>query len=547
MPSPPTPQELDAFRAGTDRFIAELDEEFYLHYGGLKERLELEPIYERHADLTELEQAQSLGAAVNGDRGIRELWRFACEGYLGRVTRAHAEKLAALEAELEVTIDGETVPFRMLRPTIANEPDRAKRERIDRVMWETTEEHLNPLYLEAVEETRAALPPLGASTYLELYERFGLKLDDLAAQCRAFLESTESLYEQTVDRALRDLLGIGLDEAKRWDVQRMIRSPQWDESFPGDLMLPALRGTLADLGIDLDSQENVHLDIEQRPSKSPRAFCCPIEVPDKVMLVIQPIGGADDWRALFHEAGHTEHYANTSRDLAVEDKRLGDSAVTEGWAMLLQHLTDEPAWLSRRLDVPRPNEFAAEGMMWLLFFVRRYSAKLLYELEFHGGAPIESMPAPLRRAARRRAQDRAEPGELPGRHRRGLLRPVVPALVGVRGPAARPSAQPLRERVVHLARGRLAAARAVGRGPAPDRGRAAARGLGARGADGSGRRPRPRAPELVRACFTSADSADRPRSRDAHSVHVHREGLFDLLGGYEPCIDERSTWGSWRM
>ena len=393
MPSPPTPQELDAFRAGTDRFIAELDEEFYLHYGGLKERLELEPIYERHSDLTELERAQSLGAAVDGDRGIKELWRFACEGYLGKLTRARAERLATLEAELEVTVDGETIPFRMLRPTMANEPDRARRERMDRALWDATEEHMNPLYLEAVEEVRAALPPLGASTYRELYERFGLKLDDLAAQCRAFLDSTEALYEQSVDRALRDLLGIGLDEAKRWDVQRMIRSPQWDENFPGDLMLPALRGTLSDLGIDLDSQENVHLDLEQRPQKSPRAFCAPIEVPDKVMLVIQPIGGADDWRALFHEAGHTEHYANTSRELAVEEKRLGDSAVTEGWAMLLQHLTDEPAWLSRRLDFPRPQEFAAEGMMWLLFFVRRYSAKLLYELEFHGGAPIETMPA----------------------------------------------------------------------------------------------------------------------------------------------------------
>ena len=31
-----------------------------------------------------------------------------------------------------------------------------------------------------------------------------------------------------------------------------------------------------------------------------------------MVLVIQPMGGADDWRALFHEAGHTEHYANTS-------------------------------------------------------------------------------------------------------------------------------------------------------------------------------------------------------------------------------------------
>ena len=51
--------------------------------------------------------------------------------------------------------------------------------------------------------------------------------------------------------------------------------------------------------------------------------------------------------------------------------------------MLIQHLIDEPAWLLRRLDVPRPQEFAAEGATGLLYFVRRYCAKLLYELEFH--------------------------------------------------------------------------------------------------------------------------------------------------------------------
>jgi len=390
--APPTPQELEAYRSGADRFIAELDEEYYLHYAGLKDRLELEPIFERHSDLTELERAQGLGAAVDGDRRVRELWRFACEGYMGRLTREHAEKLAALEAELEVTVDGETVPFRMVRPAIANEPDRSKRERLDGAMWETTEEHLNPIYEHSVETVRAALPGLGAKTYLELYERFGLKLQELAAQCRSFLDSTEELYERTLDRSLRDNLGFGLDEARRWDVQRMIRSPQWDERFPADLMVPALRSTLANLGIDLDAQPNVHLDIEQRPQKTPRAFCAPIEVPDKVMLVIQPIGGADDWRAFFHEAGHTEHFANTDRDLEMEYKRLGDSAVTEGWAMLFQHLTDEPAWLSSRLDFPRPEEFAAEGMLWLLFFVRRYSAKLLYELEFHGSDSLDGMP-----------------------------------------------------------------------------------------------------------------------------------------------------------
>jgi hypothetical protein len=382
-PAPPSAAELDRFRERADRFIAELDEEYYLHYAGLKDTLDLKPIYERFSDLTALEQAQSLGQAIDGDRRIRELWRFASEGYLSDLTREHSERVAALEASLEAEVDGEKVGYRMLRPTIANEPDRNKRERLDRVRVELTEEHLNPIYVEGVQVVRSGVLNLDAPDYTELYRRFGFRLDELAAQCRALLDSTESEYEEAADKLFRARVGVGLDEAKRWDVLRSFRAPQWDEQFPKDKMLPALEATLSDLGVDLRAQKNVELDVEHRPKKSPRAFCAPIEVPDRVVLVIQPMGGADDWRALFHEAGHTEHYANTSPDLAMEEKRLGDVAVTEGWAMLLQHLTDDPAWLTRRLDFPRPEEFAGEGVTQLLYMVRRYCAKLLYELEFH--------------------------------------------------------------------------------------------------------------------------------------------------------------------
>jgi hypothetical protein len=59
--------------------------------------------------------------------------------------------------------------------------------------------------------------------------------------------------------------------------------------------------------------------------------------------------------------------------------------------MLLQHLTDEPRWLRRRLDMPRPDEFAVEGATGLLYFVRRYAAKLLYEIEFHTAEEPASM------------------------------------------------------------------------------------------------------------------------------------------------------------
>ena len=62
-------------------------------------------------------------------------------------------------------------------------------------------------------------------------------------------------------------------------MARVFRAPEWDPSFPGDRMLPALEATLADLGVDLYAQQNVELDVEQREKKTPRAFCSPIEVP----------------------------------------------------------------------------------------------------------------------------------------------------------------------------------------------------------------------------------------------------------------------------
>jgi hypothetical protein len=135
----------------------------------------------------------------------------------------------------------------------------------------------------------------------------------------------------------------------------------------------------------------VELDLTDRPNKTPRAFCVPIEIPERVVLVMKPAGGPEDWAALFHEAGHTEHYAHTSPSLTVEEKRLGDNAVTEGWAMLLEHLTADAVWLERRLDFPRPREWAAEGAVQLLWIVRRYCAKLLYELELQSASDVTSL------------------------------------------------------------------------------------------------------------------------------------------------------------
>ena len=391
MPEALEQREIDALSADADRFIAELDEETYLHYAGLKESYDLAPIYERHERLTQLDTALALGASVDGDRRRRELWKFACEGYLGNFVSEEEERVAELEATLTATVDGEEISFRMLKPRLGNEEDRDVRARVEAARNELTEEHLNDLQLQAAQVVQRETQQLGAANYADLYRSFGFPLDDLAEQCRRLLADTEDLWEEAGDRFFRSRLGIGLGELKRWDLGRAWRGADWDAAFPAEAMLPALEVTLAELGIDLRGQENVELDLEERPNKDPRAFCSPIEVPERVVLVMKPQGGPADWRTLFHEAGHTEHFAHTAPSLSPEERRLGDNAVTEGWAMLLEHLTIDPVWLERRLDFPRPYEFAAEGATELLWLVRRYSAKLLYELEFHTAEDLTAL------------------------------------------------------------------------------------------------------------------------------------------------------------
>src|SRR4051812_39112721 len=99
MPTP-TPAELDKYRDRIDRFIADLDQEYYEHFAGLKQDFDLETVYGRYEDITSLEQATRMEQAVDGSFGSIELWRFACEGYLGALTRRYEQDAATMEAKL---------------------------------------------------------------------------------------------------------------------------------------------------------------------------------------------------------------------------------------------------------------------------------------------------------------------------------------------------------------------------------------------------------------------------------------------------------------
>ena len=373
----------DDYRAEAEAFLTALDREYYEHFAGRKDEFEIEAIYDRHAGLFTRGAVDSLR-----EGGTPELLRFAAEGHVGQAVKELSAELARLEASLEVEVRGESHPYRQAAVVQANERDPARRRALEEARNEIVATRLHPLLLETHERTRAIVAELGWPSVRAMTEELsGIDLGALRDQTEGFLAATETTYEDTIEPALRSELGIGLGDLARADLMAFFRAPSLDGLFPEERLLASLDETIAGLGLAEGSLGNVILDAEPRPKKSPRAFCAPVRVPDEVYLVITRIGGREDYETLFHEAGHAYHYSNVEPSLAFEHRYLGDNSVTEGFAFLFQHLVEDPAWLERRLGVGDPERVAMQARAAKLVFLRRYCAKLAYELELHGERP----------------------------------------------------------------------------------------------------------------------------------------------------------------
>jgi hypothetical protein len=392
--------DLEGYRREAEEFVSALDREYLGHLSGRKPELELEPVYGRHTGLFDraaveaLRERAATAAAGDDERAARYLLQFAVDGLLGRETRAESERAGELEATLEVEAAGRRVPYRQVPVEQANEADAGARAELEEARDALLDEQLNPLHVAALERAHQLCRELGWAGYADAYSELrALDLEALARDCSGFLASTEDLYAERVDPHLERAGLPKLGVLRRSDLPRFFRAPELDRGFPAARLLTSFEATLSGLGIELTEQDGVHVDAEPRPTKSPRAFCAPVRVPQEVHLVIAPVGGRDDYGALMHEGGHTEHYANVDPGLGFEFRHLGDNAVTESFAFLFEHLTEDPAWLEAVLGIDDGEDAVSQALAVRFVFMRRYAAKIAYELELHARAPdLDAMP-----------------------------------------------------------------------------------------------------------------------------------------------------------
>jgi hypothetical protein len=396
---------LAVLRRDGEAFMEALSREQYLALSGHKPNAELRPIYDRFAHVLgpgalELTRDAFRTAPADSEdwRSARALLDWQVESHASRELAELDERLIAWEATAVIRLaDGREVPYQRAPVDMAMETNRAERLALDEARAGLVARDLAPMRAERLQRERDLIESLEIGpSYLASFEALsGIDLRALAAECDRLLRETASMWAEVHGEAVRKQLGIKPGEATRADALALMRATRFDPYFPAADMEPNVRRQVAAMGTDPAADGRIVYDLAPRPGKRSRAFCAPVRIPREVYLVLLPHGGATDYRTLLHELGHALHFGYMRGDLPFEYRWLGDNSITEGYAMLFDHLLHDAGWLLRytALGRTRVAEYRRAAAFEELQFLRRYSAKLLYELRLYGGdVPWSSLP-----------------------------------------------------------------------------------------------------------------------------------------------------------
>ncbi len=375
------------------RYLFERSEEGRAVRVGEKETSEQAAIVARYADLFTRDQLELLReceqeAEEPDERERLYRLRKTCEQ--GLATAELAEEDDELENRIlaaRVVWNGEELPLRSAQARLAVLESYGEREELgtlqadtsagfnqDRLdllaKWEALEAELSGIH-EAVERNE---------------EEKQISLRELERALVAASAAVAEPYRKLREHWFEVLLGPERDELpSSYHSAYMRRLSPLEATYTKERSVEVCMETLNNLGFDMENDENIRLDLDDRPQKSPRACVIASDPPKVVHLITRAQGGLHDYQAFLHEAGHALHYAGCDPSLSYAFRRLSrDHGLTEIYSYILESITREPKWHAHYFGLS--DEQAAENAHGTFFLetllFRRYVAKLQYELDF---------------------------------------------------------------------------------------------------------------------------------------------------------------------
>ena len=385
---------IDLIRNEYGIYSEKVSREYFLQGAGLKPGLDLEQIQSKFHNLfseNNIEIIKKYLSALSDRNSINNAKSLLEAFYYEIINCKNNILLNDLsEAQIKSTINigsGTEVLYRSALIYLINEPSSLKRIELSGKIDSVSDNIINPILEEMFLNEEQLLGKFGFQNKITMFRYLSdINLQDINRSMMKFVEDTDSLYNRTLTYYTEKYLKQNPDELYYYDLLRIFRLNEYDSVFENDKMLGVCNNFINKMGLDLSGEGRIHLDLDARIGKSPRAFCTAVNIPGEIYLSLFPNGGLDSYTGFLHELGHALHFSYTDPGLLYEEKYLGDYSVTESYALLFDHLMFNETWLKKYTGFENNSlkKYMHIRAFYELFQLRKLAFKLNYELYLSG-------------------------------------------------------------------------------------------------------------------------------------------------------------------
>ena len=210
--------------------------------------------------------------------------------------------------------------------------------------------------------------PLGYHTFTEYFKDTNIlfkKSDTID-----LIKATDSMYKE-IDK---------LNFKKLDETYVFFNTKSFDETFTQKNLNKIAYNITKLFGFS----DSIKLHTENKKNKVNRAVALALTIPSDIHIIINSIGGLDDYVALLHELGHAMYYSNKVPDAYLK-KSTSDPAISEAYAFLFESLISNPLWLNQKFNLSskQTNKIIKLRSLRRLLSLRICCASFLYELFFY--------------------------------------------------------------------------------------------------------------------------------------------------------------------
>ncbi|MCD6238775.1 MAG: hypothetical protein J7K51_05555 [Thermotogae bacterium] len=328
---------------------------------------------------------------INDEKRITEyLLHFVVRNLLDFNVSSQYGKLIESQNTKVTEIEDKSIPFRQLPILISTTPDRMLREKYDHAFSDLLKQYEDD-YVFIVEKQFKMAKELGYKNYIDMViDIKKIDVTEVKENAERFLKETEESYSTLLEYFAEKYLQMRSKDMTQADMNYLLQGQRFNKLFTIGRLMDTVKKTLLSMGIDMDSQKNITLDVEDRKMKFSRAFVTPIRIPSDIRLVLQAKGGFENYKTTLHESGHLEHFANADGKMNFALRALGDRAVSEMYAFLIQYFTISIEWCEEMMGFSDLN-FLNFALFDKMYSLRRCCARVLYEIKLYSADKVEKI------------------------------------------------------------------------------------------------------------------------------------------------------------